>query len=50
MMSVEEMKALLLLEYGIKNDADLDREMQKIGGIQIAIFTDDQKERKTTGI
>lgn len=40
MMSVEEMRALLLREYGIRNDADLDKELARQGGIKIAIFTD----------
>ena len=37
------MRALLLREYGIKNDADLDRELRMIGGIKVAVFTDDFK-------
>ena len=40
MMSVEEMRALLLREYGIKNNAELDRALRKNGGVKIAIFTD----------
>jgi hypothetical protein len=43
MLSTEEMRALLLREYGIKNDADLDRELRMIGGIKVAVFTDDFK-------
>ena len=40
MMSVDEMRTMLLQEFGIKNDADLERELRKIGGIKIAVFTD----------
>lgn len=40
MMSVDEMRTLLRTEFGIKTDADLEREMRKIGGIRVAIFTD----------
>lgn len=40
MMNVDEMKALLRKEFGINSVADLEREMRKIGGIRIAVFTD----------
>lgn len=46
MMSVEEMRALLLREYGIKNDAELDRALRKNGGVKIAIFTDPPPTKK----
>lgn len=45
MMSVEEMRALLLREYGIKDDAELDRALRKNGGVKIAIFTDKPPEK-----
>ena len=45
MMSLEEMRALLLREYGIKDDAELDRALRKNGGVKIAIFTDKRPEK-----
>ena len=47
MMSVEEMRALLLREYGIKNDAELVRALRQNGGVKIAIFTDKPPEKAT---
>ena len=38
-MSVDEMRDLLLKEYGISSDDDLERELHK-NGIKIAIFVD----------
>lgn len=43
MISVDEMRKLLLEEYGIKSDRELDKEIQKLGGIKIGIFTDKPK-------
>lgn len=47
MISVEEMRALLLREYGIKNDTELDRAIRKNGGVKIAIFTDKPPKKAT---
>lgn len=44
-MSVDEMRSLLLREYGIKDDAELDRALRKNGGVKIAIFTDKPPEK-----
>ena len=39
-MSVDEMRDLLLREYGIASDEDLEKELHKNGGVKIAIFVD----------
>lgn len=45
MISVNEMREYLLKEYGIKNDAELNRALRELGGIKIGIFTDDITEK-----
>lgn len=40
MITVEEMREYLLDQFGIENDEDLDKELKKMGGIRIAIFTE----------
>ena len=45
MISVDEMKKLLSDVYGINSPEELDRELEKIGGIDIALFTKERKEQ-----
>ena len=44
MISVDEMKKLLSDVYGINSPEELDRALEKIGGIDIALFTKERKE------
>ena len=44
MISVEEMKKFLSDDYGIDSLEDLDKALEKQGGIDVALFT---KERKS---
>lgn len=45
MISVDEMKKLLSDVYGINSPEELDRALEKIGGIDIALFTKERKEQ-----
>lgn len=38
MISVEEMKELLRVEFGIKTEKELDEALKKNGGVKIGIF------------
>ena len=46
MISVEEMRKLLLDQFGIRTDEELDKELKKQGGIRIAVFVDPTKSKK----
>lgn len=43
MINVEDMRNLLIKQFGIKNDTELDEALKKIGGIRIGIFVDKPK-------
>ncbi len=45
-MTVSEMRQYLSDEFGIKNDNELEKALNRIGGIKIGIFTE-RYERKT---
>ena len=46
MITAEEMRELLLEQFGIRTEEDLDREIKKQGGIRIAIFVDPKEGKK----
>lgn len=46
MISVEEMKELLRVEFGIKTEKELDEALKKNGGIKIGIFITEPAEGK----
>ena len=46
MITIDEIKKLLSKEYGISSDKELEKEIEKMGGIRIAIFTDPRPQRK----
>jgi len=48
MISVDEMRTILRVEYGIKTDEELTKELKKLGGINIAIFTESPYKSKET--
>lgn len=45
MITVDEMKKLLRDVYGINSPEELDKALEKLGGIDIAIFTQTSKEK-----
>ena len=45
MISADEMVKLLDKLYGIKSEKDLDRELEKLGGIDVALFTQERKKK-----
>lgn len=47
MITVEEMRKLLLDQFGIRSDEELDKELKKMGGIKIGIFVDPTENEKT---
>ena len=47
MISVEEMKELLRVEFGIKTEKELDEALKKNGGIRIGIFITEPAADKT---
>lgn len=47
MITVEEMRKILLDQFGIRSDEELDKELKRLGGIKIGIFVDSTESKKT---
>ena len=46
MITVEEMRRLLLEEFGIRTDEELNKELKRQGGIRIGLFVDPKESQK----
>lgn len=46
MITVEEMRKLLLEEFGIRTDEELNKELKRQGGIRIGLFVDPKEDQK----
>ncbi len=46
MITPEEMRKLLFDEFGIRTDDELDKELEKLGGIRIGLFVDPKDDAK----
>ena len=46
MITPDEMRKLLLEEFGIRTDEELNKELKKVGGIRIGLFIDPKDSAK----
>ena len=50
MITPDEMRKLLLEEFGIRTDEELNKELKKLGGIRIGLFVDPKEGKKKEAV